>query len=76
MARWQGLIPGSLIALWLIATVMGQDKGSAPPAPAFPRVPPTEPADVQAGLRLQQGFRLDLLAAEPLTTDPVAIDAK
>lgn len=74
MARWQGLIPGSLIALWLIATVVGQDKVSDPPAPAFPRVVPTEPTDVQAGLRLQHGFRLDLLAAEPLTTDPVAID--
>lgn len=41
---------------------------------SFPRVPPTEPADTAATFRALHGFRMDLLAAEPLVTDPVAIE--
>lgn len=40
---------------------------------AFPRVLPTEPADVGKKFHIQKGFRMDLIAAEPLTTDPVAM---
>ena len=40
----------------------------------LPRVPPTEPADTAATFRTLHGFRMDLLAAEPLVTDPVAIE--
>lgn len=40
---------------------------------SLPRIPPTEPADAAATVRLQDGFRLELLAAEPLVTDPVAM---
>ncbi len=40
---------------------------------SLPRTPPTEPGDVAKSFRLQHGFRMDLLAAEPLTTDPVAM---
>jgi len=42
-------------------------------ADSLPRVPPTE-ADVAAKtIQLQNGFRAELIAAEPLVTDPVAI---
>src|SRR5688572_4020687 len=44
-----------------------------PAAEPLPRVPPTEPKDVGAKFHTKHGFTMDLLAAEPLTTDPVAI---
>lgn len=37
------------------------------------RVPPTEPAAAAETIRLQNGFRAELIAAEPLVTDPVAM---
>jgi putative membrane-bound dehydrogenase-like protein len=40
----------------------------------FPRVPATEPRDVAQTFRTLHGFRMDLLAAEPLVTDPVALE--
>jgi glucose/arabinose dehydrogenase len=42
-------------------------------ADALPRIPTTEPRDVAAKFHAQHGFSMDLIAAEPLTTDPVAI---
>lgn len=74
MARWRHFLSVLLIALWLLPALSGQDVARNAAGPALPRIAPTEPPDVQAGLRAQHGFRLDLLAAEPLTTDPVAID--
>jgi putative membrane-bound dehydrogenase-like protein len=41
------------------------------PAPASP---PLSPAESLARIRLAPGFRAELVAAEPLTLDPVAID--
>ncbi len=38
------------------------------------RVPPKEPADALKTFRLRPGFRIELVAAEPLIRDPVAID--
>ncbi|MGC3970820.1 MAG: hypothetical protein QM775_26860 [Pirellulales bacterium] len=45
-----------------------------PVADEFPRVPATEPRDVANTFRTLHGFRMDLLAAEPLVTDPVALE--
>jgi putative membrane-bound dehydrogenase-like protein len=39
----------------------------------LPRLPPRVPAEAIASFRLLEGFRLELLAAEPLVTDPVAM---
>jgi putative membrane-bound dehydrogenase-like protein len=39
----------------------------------LPRVPPTEPAAAAQTIRLQDGFHAELIAAEPLVTDPVAM---
>ena len=38
------------------------------------RVPPTEPLQALATFQLQPGFRIELVACEPLIRDPVAID--
>src|SRR5262245_57603622 len=59
------------LAITLLVTVV-----FAPPlqaADSLPRISPTEPADALRTFRLQDGFRLELLAAEPLVTDPVAM---
>jgi len=40
----------------------------------FARVPATEPKSVAATFRTLHGFRMELLAAEPLVTDPVALE--
>src|SRR5256714_5560369 len=39
----------------------------------LPRVPPTEPDKALATFQIKKGFRLDLVAAEPLVVDPVAM---
>ena len=43
------------------------------PLPSL-RIPPHEPFEAQQTFRAVNGFRLDLLAAEPLTTDPIAME--
>ena len=40
---------------------------------SLPRTLPTEPSQAVTTLRLQNGFRAELIAAEPLVTDPIAI---
>ncbi|HET6422981.1 MAG TPA: hypothetical protein VFG20_04815, partial [Planctomycetaceae bacterium] len=40
---------------------------------ALPRVPPTAPAEAAKTFRVLDGFRMDLLAAEPLVASPVAM---
>ena len=58
--------------------IAAQAKPTAPAkidfATELPRIPPTEPADALATFRLQPGFAIELVAAEPLIRDPVAID--
>ena len=44
------------------------------PATAGLRIPPKEPAEAQKTFKTLGGFRLDLLATEPLVTDPVAME--
>ena len=45
---------------------------AAAPAPAI--VPPLSPADSLKKIRVREGFAVELVASEPLTMDPVAID--
>src|ERR1051326_5431267 len=37
----------------------------------FPRVPPTPPDKAEATFEVQHGFRMELIAAEPLVASPV-----
>ncbi|MFN0051097.1 MAG: PVC-type heme-binding CxxCH protein [Planctomycetales bacterium] len=62
------------------APLPASPRAQAPPAagdnveaPSL-RIPPKEPAEAQKTFQALDGFRLDLLAAEPLTTDPIALD--
>ena len=43
-----------------------------PPAPSEPT--PTEPAEALKTIQVRDGFKVELIAAEPLVKDPVAID--
>ncbi len=71
LLRWSGIILLTLIGFQFLGA---EDKPATPALEPLPRIAPTEPADVGSTFRVQQGFQLDLLAAEPLTTDPVAIE--
>ena len=66
------------VVLGLAAGLLGPRVASGPPEQdlrdALPRIPPREPKDALASFRIRDGFRLDLLAAEPLVTSPVAMD--
>lgn len=50
------------------------DAPSAAGSGGFPRVPPTPAARAVATFETLPGFRVELLAAEPLVTDPVALE--
>src|SRR6185437_14956155 len=39
----------------------------------LPRVPPTEPDNALSTFQVKKGFRLELVAAEPLVVDPIAM---
>src|SRR5262249_6858469 len=57
-----------------VATSTASEKPTdAGPLPSL-RIAPLEPAAAQSTFQLRDGFRLDLLAAEPLTTDPIAME--
>ncbi|MBA4019266.1 MAG: dehydrogenase [Pirellula sp.] len=66
---------------WLLAAIalLGLGLGRIAPSGSdetsgFPRVRATEPGDVGRTFRTLHGFRMELLAAEPLVTDPVALE--
>ena len=40
----------------------------------LPRIPPKKPADALKTFRTRPGFRVELVAAEPLVRDPIALD--
>ncbi len=40
---------------------------------SFPRFPPLEPSEAESSFEVQDGFRMELIASEPLITDPVAM---
>ncbi len=61
-----------LIASISLATLPAEEKQSEklPPLPGVAAIPPERAVET---IRLQNGFRAELVAAEPLVTDPVAI---
>ena len=50
-----------------------KEQSSPSLAEALPHLEPTSPENVLKTFRLQYGFQMELLAAEPLVTDPVAM---
>jgi putative membrane-bound dehydrogenase-like protein len=72
-----GLQGAILLALWTAWLLAIHDVVSAAPPTArsladeLPRIPPVEPAKALATFQLQHGFRLQLVASEPLVASPV-----
>tara|TARA_R110002111_G_scaffold107056_2_gene165460 strand:+ start:24854 stop:27925 length:3072 start_codon:yes stop_codon:yes gene_type:complete len=67
----------ALVALFAFATqVRSAEEKEIPSkslAEALPRLEPLAPEKALKSFRLQNGFQMELLAAEPLVTDPVAM---
>src|SRR5947209_538002 len=59
----------SILYLPCMALILAPGEGDPP---RFPRTPPTEPTAAAATFRTRLGFRMELIAAEPLVYDPVA----
>ena len=66
---WKATVRSLLLAC-LIARI---GAAAAEPTEPFPRVQPTAPDAAGATFRALDGFRMELIAAEPLVTDPVAM---
>src|SRR5258708_11026148 len=63
---------GGLLAC--VALICGQITSAADRPLEFPRIPPTKPADAAKTFETQDGFRMQLIAADPLVTSPVALE--
>ena len=64
-----------ILLLWLLIPVriLGGLMAQTDLEP-LPRIPPREPGDAAASFQLRPGFRIELVASEPLIRDPVAIE--
>ncbi|MCE9529354.1 MAG: c-type cytochrome [Planctomycetales bacterium] len=60
-----------LLALLYFPPALCAEEPSIPLPDKFPRVPPKEPAEAIKTFECQQGFSMQLVAAEPLVMDPV-----
>ena len=69
-ARWWLMASASMGLL-----VFGYPRADEPPVDPkeLPRVPPTEASAVEATFQVKPGFRMDLVASEPLVVDPIAM---
>jgi putative membrane-bound dehydrogenase-like protein len=71
---------GVVASLALAAGLMSDDIASSADEPdadygqELPRIPPTAPTAALDKFRVAEGFRIELAAAEPLVTDPIAMD--
>lgn len=72
-----GLICASLFVVgcsaWCLATApAAEPKSGESLADQMPRIPATSPTDALKSFQVQNGFQLELVAAEPKVTDPIA----
>jgi putative membrane-bound dehydrogenase-like protein len=73
------LLAALLVVAWTYADP-GQNQKSAVDSPdkdyaaELPRTPPKSPAEALKAFRVHPGFRIELVAAEPLLASPVAVD--
>ncbi len=61
---------------WLILLAAALQISAAEPKPAageMPRLKPLEPAEALKAFQVRDGFRMELVAAEPLVADPMAL---
>src|SRR4030095_1542303 len=61
-----------LLGMGLLARAAGGAEPEVDPK-ELPRIAPTEPDKALSTFRIKQGFHIELVAAEPLVVDPVAL---
>ncbi|WP_395749323.1 PVC-type heme-binding CxxCH protein [Prosthecobacter sp.] len=61
------------LIVWLALTLCSSIPGISAEELKFPTTPPTEPQNAAKTFHVLDGFQMQLIAAEPLVTDPVAI---
>ena len=69
-------LPSVLFIVAVSAVCLNAAYAAEPQAPSpdkLPRIPPKSPAEAAKTFRVLDGFRMDLLAAEPLVASPVAM---
>jgi putative membrane-bound dehydrogenase-like protein len=88
LGAWSRVAPGSaerlqVIAERLLARLPAQGQGTAavedraarlPPVERLERVPPLPPEQARQAIQPVDGFRVELVAAEPLVRSPIALD--
>src|SRR5262245_30653697 len=62
-----------VLASWLCSASMIFAEEPSVSSSDLPRVPPTEPAQALSTFKVRPGLRLELVAAEPLVVDPIAL---
>lgn len=67
-------VVGLVVGAAALAAVIAGDKKPVDPVYALPKVTPLEPADAGKAFVIRPGFRIELVAAEPLVRSPVAMD--
>jgi putative membrane-bound dehydrogenase-like protein len=72
-ARRRLFLPLAVVAI-ILPLAIGDDKKPAEPFAEFPRTKPMEPADSAKAFDVRPGFRVELVASEPLIRSPVAMD--
>lgn len=65
--------PLPLLLMGLCAALLPCGDEARPAEASFPRVPPLAPEAAAKSFRVLHGFRMELVAAEPLVVDPVAM---
>ena len=71
VVNWPPLL-AVVITLMIAAGTTSAQTLAADERPALPRSQPVEPENASATFALKDGFTMELVAAEPLVTDPVA----
>jgi glucose/arabinose dehydrogenase len=74
MRYWAVIPSATRFAVLVIAATAAISIAAADEPLRFERVPPTPPERAEATFRCLHGFSMQLLAAEPLVNDPVALE--
>src|SRR3982751_395405 len=65
------IVAACVVVLGLVSALVAAEPEVKPED--LPRVKPTEPADALKTFQVRPGFRMELVAAEPLVMDPIAM---
>src|SRR5437867_896130 len=71
MKSHHGWIPLSAVSLAVSLRIAAAEPEVD--AKDLPRIPPTEPDKALSTFQIKKGFRIELVAAEPLVVDPIAM---